>query len=55
MRLARPRGQDDQLLRRSYHFAEGIRKVTGTVRVKAEPITGQQDAGMLFLAYEQDP
>lgn len=59
VRLANPRdgaaSEDERLLRRGYNYAEGVRRVTGSVLVKGKPVTGQQDAGLLFLAFQQDP
>ena len=59
VRLANPRtgtaSEDERLLRRGYNYADGLHPVTGPVQVKGKPVTGQQDAGLLFLAYQQDP
>ncbi len=45
IRLAAPATNDDQrILRRGYSFTDGV-----------DPVTGELDAGLFFIAYQRDP
>lgn len=60
VRLANPRtGQDserERILRRGYNYADGIAPITGPLpNDNGQPVVGQMDVGLLFIAFQQDP